>query len=147
MKELFIGEKMDIEFLNDVYELLFDDLDNYIKTMRNDIVKRDVYYLPLMDSPANKAAFMNLMGNQKIKYRYMLINVEKTETGVRIKMTPKDDSLMVYDAWATQVNKDGKEAFKMIYDIIKIVGLVFILMALLFALRKWGIISVISFRG
>jgi len=120
IKELFIGEKMDIEFLNDVYDLLFDDLDNYIKTMRNDIVKRNVYYLPVMDSPANKAAFMNLMGNKKIRYRYMLINVEKTEAGVRIKMSAKDDSPVVYDAWTTKVNKDGVKAFKTIYDVINI---------------------------
>ena len=113
------GSRSGLKYMESFYDLIDEEIKDYISTMNQDIVEREEYYFPMLDDKRHVGIISRLIGD--LEYNFLVVNVTKTERGVKITLSKgTEETVMSYSQWVNRVNKDAKRAFDLLQDLFQI---------------------------
>lgn len=106
-----IMQSEDISYIQDLYEVIMEELDNTVASMQQDIIERDVYYLPIMDDRKNKGVLSSLIKSIDYKFINISVKYDEEEGEVTFEYGEDEEKGLSYNQVVGKINTDADELF------------------------------------
>lgn len=107
----------DISYIRDLYEVIMEELDNNVASMQQDIIYRDVYYLPIMDDNKNKGVLNLLIKSLDYNFINITVSYNAEEGEVTLDYGEDSERGLTYNQVVAKINNDANELFSVLSEL------------------------------